>query len=119
MKYQLLNYLEKNNPTKEECDNLIETIQNYKNKIHPKIKLKFYDYIPSKESIYDDMIVNLLTENTCHFPHNKSYVNLHLQRCIIDIDECNKKDNGKYFIVSNEKKVYTWDNLKIFFDFDL
>ncbi len=32
MKHQLLNYLETNNPTDEECDNLIKMIQNYKYK---------------------------------------------------------------------------------------
>ncbi len=124
--YITLNYvktsIKENCLSIDECNHIIDVVNKYKEKIenHEKNKkYKYRDYVPKKYiSNYDDTIINMITENTVVFPPNKSYVKINVCRCCYDdYDICD--DNNKYFVCNYKYNNYTWENMKIFFDFDI
>jgi hypothetical protein len=68
---------------------------------------------------YDDTIKNMLCNKKYEIKYGdgKSYVQLYFLRCHLITDE--NEISHKYFISHENSKNYTWENMRIFFDFDI
>lgn len=125
---KILFFLDENKPTPEECKQITKSTEEYSFKTGPKPYNKFpdvrqptkyHDYVPPELHLYDDSIVNLLTNNTCVFI-GKNAVRWEV-RCggCGGCMEWETPEEEKYFINPLNTKQYTWENMKIFFDFNL
>jgi hypothetical protein len=122
MSKNLMSFLQLNKPTSEECDELIEVIKKYKceaaqnpsNKITMWSRpIQYYDYVSPKLYEYDDSIVDVISNKSCVFI-GKNVICWEYPRCAGYEESIEEQ---KYFISNTSAKEYTWENMKIFFNF--